>query len=228
MRTNGTERVLICAAHPDDEALGCGGAMARHAQRGDTVHVLFVADGVVSRPGSHGEEIGRRRDSARKAAQILGALSPSFLDFPDQRLDEAARLDITQAIERTAIDVRPTIVYTHHCDDLNADHRRVAEAVMTAFRPTPGQTVRAIYGFETLSSTEWGFNSRQAFKPTRFVDIQATLLLKLEALRAYAQEIRDFPHPRSYKAVEALAVLRGATAGLEAAEAFSVLREIEA
>jgi LmbE family N-acetylglucosaminyl deacetylase len=224
--------VLVCAAHPDDEVLGCGGTMARHVDRGDTVHVIFVADGIGARKGSsaeHERALVERREAAENAARVIGCQTPHHLDFPDQRLDTIPLLDITQSIEALLTTIRPDLIYTHHEGDLNADHRLVSEATMTAVRPTPGQGVVAVYGFETLSSTEWVFHSRgTAFRPNRFVGIETTLGRKLDALRAYRAEMRAFPHPRSYKTVEALATLRGSTVGLAAAEAFTVLREVEA
>ena len=231
MTTNG-RTVLVCVAHPDDEVLGCGGTMARHVDRGDTVHVIFVADGVGSRKGSDAErerDLLERHQAARDAARIIGCEVPHCLDYPDQHLDTISLLDITQSIEALLAGIRPDVVYTHHGDDLNADHRLVCEATMTAVRPMPGHTVRAVYGFETLSSTEWAFHSRgNAFRPNRFIDIEATLGRKLAALRAYKTEMRDFPHARSFETVEALARLRGSIVGLAAAEAFMVLREVEA
>ena len=223
--------ILVCVAHPDDEVLGCGGTMARHVDAGDSVHVIFVADGVAARKGSDADReraLVGRREAARKAAKIIGCEPPNHLDFPDQRLDTVPLLDLTQIIEARLTQIKPDVVYTHHGDDLNADHRRVSEATMTALRPTPGQKVVAVYGFETLSSTEWVFHSRAtAFRPNRFVGIEKTLERKLDALRAYRAEMRDFPHPRSYETVQALARLRGSTVGLAAAEAFTVLREVE-
>jgi len=221
--------ILVCAAHPDDEALGCGGVMARHAAEGDAVQVVFVADGVASRLINDAEthrRLTHRRDSANRAAKVLGAGPPIFFDFPDQRLDALPLLDLVQAIERIASGIRPDVVYTHHAGDLNMDHRRVTQAVMTAFRPLPRSTVTAIYGFETLSSTEWAFGSQPGFRPLRYVSIAETLKRKLDALREYDFEMRDFPHPRSYKAVELLAAWRGSTIGVDAAEAFTVLRDI--
>src|SRR3954471_11009052 len=217
--------ILVCAAHPDDEVLGCGGTMARHVDRGDAVHVIFVADGIGSRQGTSAERernLSERRDAATNAAHIIGCEAPHYLDYPDQRLDTVPLLDITQGIEALLATIKPDTIYTHHSDDLNADHRLVSEATMTAVRPMPGQAVLAVSGFETLSSTEWVFHSRgTAFRPNRFIGIEATLGRKLDALRAYKVEMRDFPHPRSYEAVEALARLRGTTVGLAAAEAFS-------
>ncbi|QOZ52007.1 PIG-L deacetylase family protein [Bradyrhizobium sp. CCBAU 53338] len=223
--------ILVCAAHPDDEILGCGGTMARHVDRGDSVHVVFVADGIESRKAMNAERerlLTERREAAFKAANIIGCERPHFFDYPDQRLDTISLLDITQSIETLLAALQPDLVYTHHGDDLNADHRLVSEATMTAVRPMPGQKVVAVYGFETLSSTEWVFQSRgNAFRPNHFVGVASTLVRKLDALRAYDAEMRDFPHPRSYEAVAALTKLRGATVGLAAAEAFTVLREVE-
>ena len=227
----GKHTVLVCAAHPDDEVLGCGGVMARHADNGDTVHVLLVADGVGSRgkdERSAVAEIEERRSAAVRAAVVLGASPPRFLDFPDQRLDTVPLLEITQAIEAVTREITPEIVYTHHAGDLNADHRMVALATLTACRPLPGSCVRAIYGCETQSSTGWAAGAAgPEFLPVRFVAIAGTLARKLDALHAYEYEMCAFPHARSYAAIEALARFRGVSVGVEAAEAFTVLREIK-
>ena len=220
------ETILACVAHADDETLGCGGTLAAHAARGDRVHCLIIADGVTSRVGEAGTDLRDRDDAAARAMAALGAEAPHRLGFPDQRLDTVSLLDVVQAIERHAAALAPTVVYTHHAEDLNRDHRLVSQAVLTAFRPIPGQTVRAIYGFETLSSTEWAF-AAPAFKPVRFVDIAPTLDRKMEAIEAYAEEMRDFPHARSREAIRALAALRGCSVGYQAAEAFTVLRQLE-
>lgn len=221
-------KVLICAAHPDDEALGCGATMARHAADGDAVSVLFVSDGVASRQSDGRDvaaETAERRICAREAARLLGAAEPVYLGLPDQRLDTLPLLEITQAIEGVLADLRPDIVYTHHGGDLNADHRITAQALLTAARPVPGQSIAAIYGFEILSSTEWAFATPDPFRPQRFVGVETTLESKMAALEAYRFEMRDFPHARSLEAVTALARHRGATVGLTAAEAFTVYRE---
>ena len=221
-----SERVLVCAAHPDDEALGCGGAIARHCETGDEVQVLFVADGVTARGRpTAGGEVERRRDCAVAALEVLGAKPPIFLNFADQRLDAAPLLDITRRIEEVATAFRPSMAYTHHAGDLNLDHQIVSRATLTALRPVPGQNATRIYGFEVLSSTEWAFGS-PAFAPARFVNIAATFAKKMAALRCYDFEMRSPPHPRSYKTVEALAVYRGAAAGFDYAEAFTILREM--
>jgi LmbE family N-acetylglucosaminyl deacetylase len=218
---------LVVAAHPDDEALGCGGTIARLAAEGTEVHLLFLADGVSSRTGvgSHAPGVAGRRAMGDRAAAILGAAPPVYLDLPDNRMDGLDLLDVIGAIEEHAERLQPDVVFTSFAGDLNVDHRACAHAVTTAFRPTAGQSVRAVYSFEIASSTEWAFGvTGQVFTPTYFVDVEGFLPQKLAALEAYAEELRPFPHPRSPEAVSALARLRGSTVGVAAAEAFVPLR----
>ena len=216
-------RVLVVGAHPDDEVLGCGGTIARHAAEGDLVSALLIADGETSRGAGN---IPRRRQAAQTAATALGLESVTTLDYPDNRLDSVALLDIVQSIERVIAEKRPDVVYTHHAGDLNIDHAIVHRAVLTACRPATAGGVRAIYAFEVPSSTEWGATTLAPFVPTRFVDISATLVTKRGALECYSEEMRAAPHPRSLVGVEALARLRGHQIGCAAAEAFMVIREI--
>jgi len=222
-----TVPVLAVAAHPDDEVLGAGGTLARHVASGNEVHLVFLTDGVGAR-GDDKAAAQRRACAARKAAALLGAKEPTFLGFPDNRLDNVDLLEITQAVEKMIAKIRPGIVYTHHAGDLNIDHVICHRAVLTACRPLADRTVRRIYAMEVPSSTEWAPpDVACAFTPSRFVDISAFQTIKRQALEAYGEEMRAFPHPRSFEAVDALAKWRGATAGLPAAEAFMVLREIE-
>jgi LmbE family N-acetylglucosaminyl deacetylase len=213
-------------AHPDDEVLGAGGTLARHAAEGDEVHVAFLTDGIGARGEDH-DAAKRRAAAARQAAGLLGAREPRFLGFPDNRLDTVALLDVVKAVEAVVTDVRPHTIYTHHAGDLNIDHVICHRAVMTACRPLPGSSVRRIFAMEVVSSTEWAPEGTGAFIPTRFVDIAATRTAKRQALAAYAEEMRPFPHPRSQEGINALEQWRGAAAGLSCAEAFIVLRDIE-
>lgn len=219
-------KVLVVAAHPDDEALGCGGTIARLSSEGCDVHLLFLADGVNAR-GSADEALVQRRSMAEKAASALGANSPECLDFSDNRLDSVDLLDLIQSIEEYGAAIQPDLVFTHSPNDLNIDHRICTQAVMTAFRPTPNQSVRSILAFEVPSSTEWSFGAvNESFEANAFFDISDHLQAKLEALHHYEGEMRPFPHPRSMEAVEALARWRGATIGVNAAESFMVLRAL--
>jgi LmbE family N-acetylglucosaminyl deacetylase len=221
-------RILVVAAHPDDEALGCGGTLARHTAEGDRVEAVFLTDGVSARAGGRNEaDRTTRQQAANAAAEVLGIRRLHLLGFPDNRLDSVPLLDVVQRLEAIVFAVKPDVVYTHHGCDLNADHRVAHQAVVTACRPLPGTTLSAIYGFETLSSTEWSTPAiGAAFLPERFVNIAPWLTAKLQALECYRDELREYPHPRSRTTVEALARLRGSTVGLEAAEAFAVVRQL--
>ena len=224
--------ILVVAAHPDDEVLGCGGVMARHAARGDRVHILILGEGAMSRhatPTPKGRrEVERLRHAAQRAARLLGAKELVHDSLPDNRFDTVPLLDLVKAVERMKARVRPETVYTHHGGDLNVDHRCVHEAVLAACRPLPGDPVKQLLAFETLSSTEWAQTvGTGVFQPDRFVDISRTLGKKLAACRAYRSEFRRFPHPRSLEGVAALARQRGMSVGLRSAEAFMTIRHIE-
>ena len=220
--------VLVVAAHPDDEVLGCGGTMARHVDAGDVVQCVFLADGVTSRSGTSRDEIDQRAGAANRVAEMLGTKAPRFLGFADNRLDQTPLLDVVQSLDAVINDLHPETIYTHHGGDLNIDHRITHQAVMTACRPVPGTGVKAIYSFEILSSTEWASESMgRVFRANRFVDIEHYWERKRAALELYTHEMRAFPHSRSYEALEALAKFRGASVGLVAAEAFMVERIVE-
>jgi len=225
-----SQSILILAAHPDDEVLGCGGTIAKLADQGAIVHTAFLADGVFSRAGVavvQQEELHARRVAAQKACNILGVRSVSFGEFPDNRMDTVALLDITKALEELIAEHKPEVVFTHHAGDVNIDHRRMHEAVVTASRPQRGHPVKTLLSFEVPSSTEWQLpGSAPEFAPNWFVDISDTLERKLAALDAYASELRDWPHPRSRQGVEHLARWRGATVGVDAAEAFMLGRQL--
>lgn len=225
-----SQSLLILAAHPDDEVLGCGGTIAKLSDAGSIVHVAFLADGVFSRTGdgaAQQEELIARRRAAQKACDILGVRSVSFGDFPDNRMDTIPLLDIVQAVEAVIARHQPAMVFTHHVGDVNIDHRRLYEAVMTACRPQSHHPVKTLLSFEVPSSTEWHLpGGALPFTPNWFVDISATLSRKVAALEAYATELRAWPHPRSIRGVEHLAHWRGATVGVDAAEAFILGRQL--
>jgi N-acetylglucosamine malate deacetylase 1 len=223
-------RVLVVAAHPDDEVLGCGGTLAQLAAAGASVHVAFLADGVGARGPTDTAAVSERearRGAATEAARILGVKSVEHCELPDNRLDTVALLDVVQVVEEWVARHSPDTVVTHHGGDLNVDHRRAHQAVITACRPQPGRSVERVLCFEVPSSTEWQApGSGAPFTPNLFVDIAAEWSLKRKALTAYATEMRPWPHSRSYEAVEHLVRWRGASIGREAAEAFVVARWI--
>lgn len=224
--------ILVIAAHPDDELLGCAGTIAKHIEEGDEVHSFIMATGASSRSNSNPNsdlegEFEKLKNAAQSAATMLGVKSLKFFDLCDNQMDKYTLLEIIQCIESAAKEISPNIIYTHHFGDVNIDHSITNRAVYTAFRPTPGSSVERILVFETVSSTEWGPHGFSSFQPNWFVDISETLPLKLAALSEYNSEMRDWPHPRSLEAVKYLAKWRGSTVGVSAAEAFMLLRNVE-
>ncbi len=226
-----SKTVLVIAAHPDDEILGCGGAMASHSAACDEVHTVIVAEGITSRDNARDRE--KRIDdlsilgtAARAAGSILGVASVDLLDMPDNRMDSVDLLDIIKVVEAQITKFQPDVIYTHHHGDLNIDHRRLHQAVLTAARPLPGRhRIESILAFEVASSTEWQSPGTMApFTPNWYLDISTVMHKKTLALEAYGDEIPGWPHARSIKAVQALAAWRGANIGCEAAEAFMLAR----
>lgn len=232
MSPSKVKKVLVVAAHPDDEVLGCGGTIARHSNAGDHVEILIVAEGATSRQPQRdrlnaAKELSALGNAAQIAGSILGAARVELLDFPDNRLDSLDRLDLIKEIEARVDLLKPEVVYVHHAGDVNVDHRRLHEAVVTASRPIPGQCVKRLLSFEVASSSEWQPpGSAPAFLPNWFVDISDQWERKQEALAAYASEMRQWPHARSFEALEHLARWRGAQVGVESAEAFCLLRQV--
>lgn len=218
--------VLIVAAHADDEALGCGGAIARHAAEGDNVYAVFMADGVSSRALSTKKDLEGRNVAAERARKILGIKKCFYLGLPDNRMDSVPMIEIVRALEPIVQMLKPTIVYTHHDGDLNIDHRITHQALITACRPAPNFSVREIYAFEIMSSTEWSAPTSKPFVPNHYVDITEYLDTKLESLAAYAVEMRAEPHSRSIAHLKNLAHHRGNSVGMLAAEAFLTIRTL--
>ncbi|PCI00412.1 MAG: GlcNAc-PI de-N-acetylase [Alphaproteobacteria bacterium] len=219
--------ILVIVAHPDDEALGCGGTVARLVSEGKDVHLLCLTNGVSARASADETDASQRSDALRNSSEILGLKTVQCLDLPDNKMDSLPLLDVVQQIESVIADIKPDTIFTHYAHDLNVDHRVTYQAVVTATRPQIGQTVREILMFEVPSSTEWAYgDSQSCFKPNVFFDVSNFMLKKIESLRAYDEEMRDFPHPRSYKAIEAVATVRGAEVGVHAAEGFMLARKL--
>lgn len=227
------DRVLIIAAHPDDEVLGCGGTIARYCAAGCAVRVVFLAEGVTARfsPNQFDsievmEKSARRNSNALKALATLGVEEDQvFLsDRPCCRLDEVSLIDLTKKIESHINDFLPTHLFTHAPDDPNVDHGITHRAVLPAVRPLGGRTLKTVLAFEVLSSTEW--NPLKPFAPNVFQDITESIEFKVAAMTAYEDEMHLSPHPRSPEVLNALARFRGAQAGLKYAEGFALIRSV--
>ena len=221
-------RVLVLAAHPDDEILGMGGTIAVHAtERGDTVKIVCVTDGSSTQyPGDDALRAQKEQEATRAAAE-LGVDDYVHLDLPDMRLDTLAHVEINKVVEEHVRAFGAEVVYTPH-PDVNRDHVALFDSVAVATRPVPGQTVRRVLTYAPTSSTEWTPAARNWFVPNWYVDISATLDRKLAAFAHYATERREYPHPRSERALRAHAELHGASVGCEYAEPFVLVRALEA
>jgi len=223
-------KILVVAAHPDDEVLGCGGLMARYAAEGHQVYSMIVGEGFTarydSRDAGDSAPVDALYDQARAVGAFLGVQDVFLARLPDLRFDTQPILDITKSIEGVIAKVRPEVVLTHQKGDLNADHTIVHRATMAAVRPMVGQSVKTLRTFEVYSSTEWGFGQFGSFVPDWFLDIEATLEKKISAMAMYPGELREFPHPRSREAMEAGARRWGSAVGLRAAEPYETVFSI--
>ena len=222
------KKVLILAAHPDDEVLGCGATIYQHTKNGDQVDVIFFTNGESSRDfteeKSEIDAIETRNLSALKVSKFLKINQTLFLDFPDNKMDLISTLDVAKIIEREIIKNKYEIIYTHCSSDLNVDHRKICDATFVACRPVMGTSIEMVLTYEVPSSTEWGslFYDKN-FDPNFFRNIEDTREFKLQALKLYESEIRNFPHPRSILAIESLEIIRGSTAGFKYAEAYNLV-----
>lgn len=211
---------LVIAAHPDDEVLGCGGVLARHAAASERVTIVIACEGRPDRRGPHGSY---DNGQIHQAATALGVSDVEHLRFPDQTLDAVLMTALIDPLERIVRAVRPRVVYCQHGEDLNRDHQLLFQAALVATRPTE-PSIETVYAFDTASSTEWGYPRR--FAPDTWIDISQTLARKLEAMACYASEIRDYPHPRSLQALELRARAFGNQVCMDAAEVFMTVRRI--
>ena len=224
-------KVLIVAAHPDDEVLGCGATAARLVREGHSVSISILAEGITSRFQSREDadrsQLETLKDHARNAAKVLGVADVSFHGLPDNRLDSVPMLEVVKIVEQLIEKIQPERIYTHHAGDLNVDHGVVSRAVMIASRPMENTPVKELYQFEVPSSTEWAFQQFEpSFRPNVFMNVSDTLTFKLRAMSCYETEARKFPHPRSPEALTAIARRWGSVVGCEAAEAFQLTRAI--
>lgn len=218
--------ILVVGAHPDDEILGGGATFARHVDNGDEVHALVCSEGASARYADPMQS--ELRAASEASAKAIGFATLQHLSLPDQKLDTLALIEITQMLEETVQQIRPDIVYTHSAVDVNNDHGVVARALWTACRPYATPFVRRFLAFETPSSTEWAWPTTDTtFIPQIFTDIEKTLERKLSAMACYSSELRDYPHPRSIRALRNRAEYWGSKVGVPAAEAFTLLRCVQ-
>lgn len=236
MVKDSAKTVLVIAAHPDDEVLGCGATVALLKRRRWRAVLVLMTRGVGGRAetaaavgAADRQAMDRLAEETRRAARVIGFDRIVPHDFPDNRMDTVARADLAHALSPIIQAERPDLVLTHHPGDYNWDHTLTFEAVMMAARPNPPDFCPPeIRCFEVPSSTERAWqNPAAAFHPNCWVDVAPTIDRKKLALGYYASELRAYPHPRSLEGIEYLARRRGNEIGIEYAEAFHIVRRRE-
>lgn len=226
------KKILIIVAHPDDELLGLGASMSRLiTDYNVTTHVVILGEGITSRSDTRDvekweAELHVHRNNIKQAQAAIGYNSVSIYDFPDNRFDTIALLDIIKVIEKEKAEFKPDVIFTHHGGDVNIDHQRTFEAVITSTRPMEHERVKAIITFETPSGTEWRASSDpKHFIPNFFISFSSSNLeKKITGMESYEFEKRAYPHPRSPEALKIQAQRWGVAVGCDFAEAFCIIR----
>lgn len=224
------KKILIIAAHPDDEVLGCFGTVAKLIKQGYEAYTLILGEGKTSRDETRivkdkKDEIATLNQEIIKANETIGIKKTFVESFPDNRFDSVDLLDIIKVISKVKNEIQPDIIFTHYQNDLNIDHQITYQAVITATRPMEEECVKEIYSFEILSSTEW--NYPVSFSPDIYYDISDTIDLKIKAMKEYKSELCKYPHPRSIKGIKLNAKYQGMRVGRKYIEAFKSIRVIK-
>lgn len=229
------KKILVIVAHPDDELLGLGATMNKLIKENNCqIRAVILGEGLTSRSEVRDQEKWKKeleihKSNITNAQRCIGYESVGIYDFPDNRFDSIALLDIVKVIEKEKKDFNPEIIFTHHGGDLNIDHQRTFEAVMTATRPMKGECVKSILTFETSSATEWQANlASKTFFPNLYIEVsKENISAKVNAMECYEYESRPYPHPRSKEALIQKARFYGSEMGIDLVERFQIIRSIQ-
>ncbi|ACF14603.1 LmbE family protein [Chloroherpeton thalassium ATCC 35110] len=219
---------MVIAPHADDEVLGCGATIAKHTKSGDDVVVVIATDASKGAPEIYNKKaIAEVRSEALNAHKTLGISKTHFFDFPAPALSVYPSYKIAIKFTEIFNDYKPEVIYLPHPGDIHSDHKAIYIAGLVAARPQGIHKITAVYCYETMSETEWApIQGDNGFQPNHFIDVTDVFQTKIDAMNCFKSQIRDFPHSRSLKALDALATYRGVTVGVEKAEAFEVERQI--
>ena len=221
------KRVLVIVAHTDDESFGCGGFIKKLSLTNNVKAISFT-NGIGARGNQKISDLKLRQKASFKASKILGFEWIQQYNYADNELDKVSLLEIIRVIEINKKKFKPHIILTHNFSDLNIDHRKIAEATLTAFRPEPKETLELFLTFEIPSATDYRvLRNKKNFMPNYFVNIEKFIDKKIKAIKCYKNEIKKYPHSRSILGIKNLNKLRGNQSGLKYSEAFEIIRKIE-
>lgn len=228
------KKIMILVAHPDDELLGLGATMNKLIKEFNVItHVVILGEGLTSRStvrdvAKWKEKLEIHKENIINATNAIGYHSVETYNFPDNRFDTVALLDIIKVIEKEKKKFQPNIIFTHHGGDLNIDHQITFEATLTSCRPIKNESVKTIITFETPSGTEWRASSDpKHFIPNFFIEVnKENVDAKISGMEHYEFEKRKYPHPRSPKSLKIQAQRWGISIGSDFAEAFTIVRSI--
>ena len=218
--------VLVVAPHPDDETLGCGGTLLRHLAEGDQVHWLIMST-ITTDAGFSLKKVESREKEIQQVANQYGFASFHQADFISTQLDTYPMSSLIDVASGYISEIKPDLLYLPYRQDVHSDHAAVFDAVSSCTKSFRYPHIKSVKVYETLSETEFSLGTGDAqFKPNCWIDISDYVDRKIEIMTSFDGEMAPHPFPRSEYNIRALATLRGATAGFNAAESFMILKEV--
>ncbi len=211
-------KILLLAAHADDEVLGMGATIKKLSKKNEFCLVVLTES--VTSQYTEKKMLQTRRNACLKSAKVLGIKNVLFLDFPDNQLDSVPQLKINEEIEKIIRKFKPSVVYSPPPNDLNKDHQKVFESSLVTTRPF-SSSVKSLLCYELPGIV------REPFNPSIYENVAKEFSYKIKAFKMYKNEVMNFPHPRSIEAIENLAIQRGVESSLKKAEAFRLIHSIK-
>jgi len=220
-------RVIVISAHPDDETLGAGGTLLKHISEGDDINWLIVTD-VYEEHGFSKDRVISRQLEIEKVSKMYGFSNVFKLGHPTMKLNDTILHELVAQISIIFQSLKPEIIYVMNRSDAHSDHRIVFDSVMSCTKSFRHPYIKKVLMYECLSETEFApILPEKMFQPNYYVDIADYFSTKIAIMKVYASELSDHPFPRSIRNIEALATFRGASVGVEYAEAFQLIKFID-
>ena len=219
--------IVVISAHPDDEILGVGGTLLKHKKNGDKIYWLITTN-IFENKGFSKERISSRQKEIKKISEALSVEKVFMLNYPTMSLSTSTLIEMVPKISKIFIEIEPEIVYCLNRSDAHSDHRITFDAVMACTKSFRYPFIKQVLMYECISETEFAPQlPEKVFTPNYFVDISSFLEEKMNLMKIYESELGKHPFPRSLKNIEALATFRGASVGVEYAEAFQLIKYID-